>query len=102
MRCYICDFHSTDEDVLGKHMFRVDKDGKEVCMRCVKESRKYWKYQGYEGVSDLTTNVDKVIDEMFSSIPELFNEFLPTCPGSCHCKCTYKSGCKMLVDKYPK
>jgi hypothetical protein len=98
MRCYICDFVTTGDDELSKALVTIDREGKPVCSKCVKESRKYWNYRGKEGVHDISANVEHQVAELEKRMPALMSG--PSCPMDIPfgCKCTYKTGCKFYVD----
>jgi hypothetical protein len=98
MRCYICDFFTTGDDELSKALVTLDKEGRPVCSQCIKESRKYWKYQGMEGVSDCSANVEHQVSELTKRMPTLMSG--PSCPNDIPfgCGCTYKTGCKFYLD----
>lgn len=99
MRCYICDYASVENNQSGRTQFTVDKDGREVCAHCVRETRKYWVYRGSEGASDASSNIEHQVSELIKRIPDIMNG--PSCPDDIpfNCKCTYKTGCLALKIK---
>lgn len=98
MRCYICNYSTFDNEQAAANNFTKDDKGRDVCSLCVKESRKYWNYQGKEGVHDCSSNVEAQVEELVKRIPSLMSG--PSCPNHIpfNCKCTYKTGCKFYVD----
>lgn len=92
MRCFICDYtHPT------KKTFYTYPDGKVVCFKCRNESQRIF-LSSLGGVVGDATNIEQLLKELEGRIPELFKGF--TCPVG-RCNCTYKTGCKYLLDNPP-
>lgn len=91
MRCYICNY--SNEDI---RKFFTYQDDKITCYACRQASIRTFVNEPVVGTIGDATDITTLLDELENRIPALFKG--PICPAE-DCDCSYKSGCKILLDK---